>query len=242
MPKDATGNRLLVVALLVTLILWNVPYGWAALYPFKIFATWLHESAHGVMMLLTGAGLDRLEIFRDTSGLAHPERGVSLAAQSLISSAGYIGTALFGALFLILGRTDRGGRRVLLVVAAVMAVSVLFAVRNLFGAAAVAIEAVALVALAMWGGERLCAFMVSLLAAQSCINAVLDIRVLFGEVMVVNGHAHRESDADTVARMIGGPASLWAALWLVWSFGLFYVALRFTRPRVTAEELAVATG
>src|SRR5688572_8982002 len=116
MPKDATGNRLLVVALLVTLVLWNVPYGWVALYPFKIFATWLHESAHGLVMLLTGAGLDRLEIFRDTSGLAHPRRGVSAGAQALISSAGYMGTALFGATFLVLGRTDRGGRRVLLAV------------------------------------------------------------------------------------------------------------------------------
>jgi hypothetical protein len=241
MNKDAAGNRLLVIALLVTLVLWNVPYGWVALYPFKIFATWLHESAHGLVMLLTGAGLERLEIFRDTSGLAHPVRGVPAAAQALISSAGYMGTALFGATFLVLGRTDRGGRRVLLVVAAAMAFTVMLAVRNLFGAAAIGAEALALAVLAIWGGERLCAFMVSLLAAQSSINAVLDIRVLFGQAMVVNGRAHRESDADTVARMLGGPAWVWAALWLFWSFALFYAALRFTRPR-PQPELVVAAG
>jgi hypothetical protein len=239
MRRSATGN-LLTVALLVTLVLWNVPYGWVALYPFKIFATWLHESAHGLVMLISGAGLDRLEIFRDTSGLAHPRYGVSPPAQALISSAGYMGAALFGALFLVLGRTDRGGRRVLFALAAAMAITVTVGVRNLFGVAAIGAFAVALASLAAWGGERLCAFTVSLLAAQSSINAVLDIRVLFGEAMVVNGRVHRESDADTIARVVGGPAWLWAALWLVWSFALFYAALRLTRPR--APELAVAPG
>jgi hypothetical protein len=241
MITSSPGSRLLVVALLATLVLWNVPYGWIVLYPFKIFATWLHESAHGVVMLATGAGLERLEIFRDTSGLAHPSRGVSAPAQALISSAGYMGTALFGALFLVLGRTDRGGRRVLLAVAAAMTITVILAIRNGFGAAAVGASALALAAIAIWGGERLSAFMVSFLAAQSCINAVLDIRLLFGSVMVVNGRAHRQSDADTVARVIGGPPWMWAAMWLVWSFVLFYVALRLTRPRPIELSMTPST-
>ena len=238
--REAPGGRLLVVALLGTLVLWNVPYGWVALYPFKIFATWIHESSHALFMLATGAGLDRLEIFRDTSGLAHPVRGVPAAAQALISSAGYMGTALFGATFLVLGRTDRGGRGVLLVVSALMVVSVIGAIRNGFGALAIGAEAVALGALALWGGERVCAFAVSFLAAQSCINAVLDIRVLFGATMYVNGLAHRDSDADTMARVVGGPPALWAALWLAWSFAMFYVALRVTRPRPSTPALAPA--
>lgn len=233
--REGTGSRLLVVALLGTLVLWNVPYGWVALYPFKIFATWIHESAHALLMLATGAGLDRLEIFRDTSGLAYPERGVAALAQAAISSAGYVGTALFGACFLILGRTDRGGRGVLLVLAATMAITVLGAIRNTFGIVAISAEALVLVGLAIWGGERLCAFTVSFLAAQSCINAVLDIRVLFGATMVVNGRAHRDSDADTLARVAFGPPALWAVTWLVWSFLMFYVALRVTRPRPSAQ-------
>ncbi len=220
-------DKLLVAALLVTLVLWNVPYGWIALYPFKIFATWLHESSHAVLMLATGAGLDRLEIFRDTSGLAYPQRGVTAAAQALISSAGYMGTAFFGALFLILGRTERGARWVLAGVGAAMG--------------AVLAEGAALLAVARWGSERVAAFLVNLLAAQSCINAVLDIRVLFGSALYVDGQARSVSDADTVARVVGGPAALWASLWLAWSFALFYLALRLVRrPEAPAAARVAA--
>ena len=233
--REAAGSRLLVLALLGTLVLWNVPYGWVVLYPFKIFATWIHESSHALLMLLTGAGVDRLEIFRDTSGLAYPAGGASGFAQAIISSAGYVGTASFGAGFLILGRTDRGGRGVLLILAAMMLLTVIGVIRNGFGAMAIGVGASALVALAIWGGEKVCAFAVSFLAAQSCINAVLDIRVLFGATMYVNGREHQDTDADTMARVVGGPPLLWAALWLGWSFLMFYVALRVTRPRASAH-------
>jgi hypothetical protein len=226
-PRGA--SRLLVYALLVTLILWNVPYGWFALYPFKLFATWLHETSHGLAMLLTGAGFKKMEIFRDTSGLAFPEGGVSRAAQAAISSAGYMGTAFCGALFLVLGRTTRGARAILIVLGAIMALSAALWIRNAFGVAAVVLGGAALAAIGWKAGEAVGGFLINFLAAQSCINAVLDIRVLFGQTMYVNGKPHGQSDAHTVARMIGGPYWLWATLWLVWSFALFYLALRRVR-------------
>jgi peptidase M50B-like protein len=240
--RDATASRLLLVALLVSLVLWNIPYGWVALYPFKIFATWLHEGSHALLMIVTGAGLSKFEIFRDTSGLAYQAHSVAAAAQVIIASAGYVGTAFFGACFLVLGRTERGGRAVLLVLSLVMLASVAAGIRNTFGIVAICAEAGVLLLLARWGAERLCAFVVSFLAAQSCINAVLDIRVLFGAIRMVDGQPHAQSDADTVARIIGGPASLWATLWLLWSFALFYAALRLVRPRPIAADVAAASG
>lgn len=239
MDFSARHEKFLVAALLATLVLWNVPYGWAALYPFKLFATWLHESSHAILMLATGAGLDRLEIFQDTSGLAFPRHGVTAPAQILIASAGYMGTALFGALFLVVGRTRLGARWILAGLGTAMLLVAMLAVRNPFGVAAVLAEAVALLVLGRWGGERTCAFLVSFLAAQSCINAVLDIRVLFGGATYVDGQLHTGSDADTVAHVLGGPAAFWASLWLLWSFALFYLALRLVRPRPVRALVAV---
>ncbi len=235
------GNALLLVALLATLLLWNVPYGQYALYPFKLFATWLHESSHGFVMLVTGAGFDHMAIFRDTSGLAYPSHGVTPAAQAFISSAGYVGTSFFGALFLVLGRTPRGTRLVLAAVAAVMLLTAVFFVRNGFGVGAVIASGVVLAILAWKSREPAAAFVLNFLAAQSCINAVLDIRVLFGSSLIVNGQVQGRSDAQTMANTIGGPPAMWASIWLAWSFLMFFAALRYTRLKSAADAPADAS-
>jgi hypothetical protein len=232
------GNALLALALLVTLLLWNLPYGQYALYPFKLFATWLHESSHGLVMLITGAGFDHMSVFRDTSGLAYPNHGVTPAAQAAISSAGYVGTAFFGALFLALGRTPRGTRVVLATVAAAMLLTAALFVRNSFGVSVVCVGGVVLAILAWKADEPAAAFVLNFLAAQSCINAVLDIRVLFGSSMIVNGQVQGRSDAHTMAETIGGPPALWATVWLGWSFLMFFAALRYTRLKAKESEPA----
>jgi hypothetical protein len=225
----AGGGRALVLALLVTLLLWNVPYGSYALYPFKVFATWLHESSHAVMMLLTGAGVRKLQIFRDTSGLAVPSAGVTRAAQVAISSAGYMGTALIGALLLVLGRNRQRARLALGIVGFLMLLTTLVWVSNGFGIAAIATFGALAAIMAGLASDRVCVFVLNLIAAQACINAVLDIRVLFAANMYVNGKPYQQSDAHAVSSLVGGPPWFWAALWMLWSFALFFVALRWVR-------------
>lgn len=225
------GSQFLVLALLATLLLWNLPYGWYALYPFKVFATWLHESSHGLVMMVSGAGFAEMKIFSDTSGLAFPRRGVGPVAQVFVSSAGYMGTAFFGAVFLVVGRTARGARAVLAGLGAILALSAALYVRNGFGVAAVLVGGAVLLLTAWRGNDDVRRFVVSFVAAQSCINAVFDIKVLFAPTMYVNGMPQRQSDAHVVASLLGGPHWLWAVVWLVWSFALFYGALRWLRVR-----------
>jgi hypothetical protein len=232
------GNAWLALALLATLLLWNVPYGQYALYPFKLFATWLHESSHGLVMLITGAGFDHMAVFRDTSGLAYPNHGVTPAAQAAISSAGYVGTGFFGALFLALGRTPRGTRIVLAIVSLAMLLTAALFIRNSFGVSVIVFGGVVLGILAWKAQEPAAAFVLNFLAAQSCINAVLDIRVLFGSSMIVNGQVQGRSDAHTMADTVGGPPAMWATIWLGWSFLMFFVALRYTRLKAQAAEPA----
>ena len=70
-PTDRLELRTLAFALLASLLLWNLPVGGVLLYPFKLIATWLHELSHGLAMLVSGVGFDRVLIYRDTSGLAY---------------------------------------------------------------------------------------------------------------------------------------------------------------------------
>ncbi len=219
-------ERALVIALLASLVLWNLPFGGLVLYPFKLLATWMHELSHGLVMLAVGAGFDHLEIYRDTSGMAFARYGVGAPGAAAIAAAGYMGTPLFGALFLLLGQTRRGARGVLAAIGGLLVLSAVFAVRGGFGVGFVVTAAAVFLVAAAFAPPGMATFLVNFVAAQACINALLDIRVLFGANLVVNGRPMGASDAHSMAEATFGPPWMWAVIWLVWAFGLLYVALR----------------
>ena len=101
--RDAERRELrtLAVALLASLLVWNVPFGGIALYPFKLLATWMHELSHGIAMLLTGAGFDHILIYRDTSGLAYARSTAGPIGSAIIAAAGYMGTPVWGGVLLV---------------------------------------------------------------------------------------------------------------------------------------------
>lgn len=233
-------QRALILALLASLLLWNLPFGGLTLYPFKLLATWLHELSHGAVMLLTGAGFEHLQIFKDTSGIAQAERSVGAAGRAAIHSAGYMGTSLFGALLLLLGQTRPGARSILASLGALLGLSALLWIRNDFAQDAAYIGLGTCLALALVPSERLAILAVNFVAAQACINSLLDIRVLFRTDMVINGKVVGASDAHNMASATFGSYWLWASIWLAWSLLCFFVALRLILVRhVAFEERAI---
>ena len=229
-----------MLALLASLLLWNLPFGGLVLYPFKLLATWLHEMSHGVVMVLSGAGFSHLEIFRDTSGIAFAQRGVGGVGRAAIASAGYMGAAALGAGLLVVAQTGRRARGILLGFAIALALTLLLWVRNDFGMGAVAIGALACVVVGRFAGEHVSMLVVNFVAAQACVNAVLDIRVLFRPQLVINGEVVGVSDAHNMAAASFGSAWMWAGIWLGWSFICFYVALRVSYLRQRAATGAQA--
>lgn len=103
-------RRNLIIAVAVTLLLYFLPIGTSITYPFLIFATFIHESSHALMTVVTGGHVDSLTVALDGSGLTYSEGGFRI----LISSAGYLGTAVFGGLLLILSARRRATRATLM--------------------------------------------------------------------------------------------------------------------------------
>jgi len=233
-------ERALAAAFMAALLLWNLPFGGFVLYPFKLFATWLHELSHGLVMLVTGAGFSYLEIFRDTSGRAYPEWVTGTLARAAIVSAGYLGTALVGAALLVLGQSARAARRILYGLAAALFVTLVFWIENPFGVGAVAVGVAFFGLAARYLPDRAALLAVNFIAAQACINAVLDIRVLFRPQQVVDGKVVGGSDAHSMAQVSFGNHVLWATVWLVVSFVCFYAALRFLARRRARVLTAMA--
>lgn len=233
--KPRAELRTLALALVASLLVWNAPFGNIVLYPFKLLATWLHELSHGVAMTLTGAGFDYVLIYRDTSGLAYAHERVGPFGTGVIAAAGYMGTALWGAVLLLLTPTARAARRALVLLGLLCIASAFTVVAarpdDAFGPWAVGVMGGAFVLLALLPGAwRLWA--VHLVAAQSCINALLDIRVLLRPTQVVDGQFAGQSDAHNMAAVTFGTTDtwavyVWAGIWLVWSLVVLFFALRY---------------
>ena len=170
------------------------------LYPFKLLATWLHELSHGLAMIATGAGFDRVLIYRDTSGLAYATtRATARSAARVIAAAGYMGTPLWGAVLLVATPTRARARasrcscsrRCWSLTAMLVVAPTPTTTRSGSARSARSRGAIARVRDRAAGALRACS-VAHFIAAQACVNALLDIRVL---LRAVAGRRRRESSA-----------------------------------------------
>ena len=104
-PAAAVGRMAfwgLIVAGILTVVLWQIPGGNYILYPFTILATWFHEMAHGLTALVLGGRFTKLLIFSNGSGAAYYSGPLLLGTfgQVLVVAAGPMGHRWRAALIL----------------------------------------------------------------------------------------------------------------------------------------------
>lgn len=217
-------DKPLLVAIVLLVVLMNIRKLSYALYPFKIFSTWIHELSHGVGAVLVGGGIDKLLIYPDTSGLAWTYTDGSSGKRGFVASAGYTGTAVLGMALLLFRRTYRGPTYGTIGIAVLMLLSCAVYVRNAFALVFLPAFAVVLL-LCAWRLKAVhIEYLYSFLAATCSFNAVDNISELYGSVGYVNGQA-ATSDAHTVAEHWGGHYTTWATWWLVFALGCSAVGL-----------------
>jgi len=224
MPARQPAGGALWMAAAVSLVLSLSPWGPLALYPFRLFTTWVHECGHAVATVLVGGSVQAITIAPDTSGLTLGLVPSSILARGLVASAGYLGASLVGCLLTAATRVERWAHTILLAAGACLLLTAVLWMRNAFGFVVVLAWGAALVALGRRGASDAARFVLGLLAVQVALNAVFDLRVLF----LVTGGA---SDAQTMARLFLLPAWLWAAAWMVLSVAMLGATLWLTRDR-----------
>jgi hypothetical protein len=236
-PGELRG---LGLAVLASLVLLQLPFGGLVLYPFKVLGTWLHEISHGIVMFMTGVGFDRMDVYPDGSGLAFADGTAGPIGKALIAAAGYMGTPLWGVVLLWVGQDERGARRALAVVSLLLGATAALFIANRFGQASIGATALVVCGAALFLPDRWIVLLCNFIAAQACIGAVVDIRVLYRPFLVVDGQ-ERGSDAHQMAEATFGTSEpwaiwVWASTWLVWSLAILFVALVVARRR--AHRLA----
>lgn len=230
---------LLLIATVITIALWFIPYADYLVYPIRLFVTFVHEGSHVVAALLTGGSVESLTVSPDTSGLVMFKYN-SAFSQLVTSSAGYLGSTAFGVLLLVLIRRAYSARIVLagsaIFVGLMTLLFGLFApLWNIFSAsvsfgsvlftvASGAILTVGLLAIAKFAGARAARFAVSFLAVQCVLNALSDLKTVF---YASSPFANpMQTDALNMANATGLPAIAWVVIWIALSVVMISVGLR----------------
>ncbi len=136
--NPTTTLLVVVAAALLTFGLSFLPLAGLITYPLRLFSTFIHETGHALAALLTFGDVHHLAVFPNGSGVTYTSGGWRFA----ISSAGYLGTTLFGAWMLLSARKESSARWALGITGAeVVLMTALYAGRgallpSLLGAAA----------------------------------------------------------------------------------------------------------
>src|SRR5262249_29067457 len=190
LSNDARPQAMtLLLAATISIVLWFVPFAEILSFPFRIFVTFIHEGGHAIAALLTGNSVQSLSVAMNGSGETYTTQGGWLS-QMLVSSAGYIGAMTYGSLLLILIRRAVAARIVLLGSAAiVLTLTIIFGVIKPIVAGALSgipftlfagvLLSVGLFLVARFASARAATFVVSLLAVQCVLNALLDLKTIF---------------------------------------------------------------
>lgn len=236
LSQDARPQAMtLLVATVISVVLWFIPFAEILTYPFRIFVTFIHEGGHALAALLTGNSVASLSVAMNASGETYTTQG-GLISQVFIASAGYLGSMAFGALLLVLIRRAIAARIVLLGSAIlIFGLTMIFGfIKPVFSFSlwsgipftllAGTLLTVGLILIARFATARVATFFVSFLAVQCVLNALFDLKTVF---FLSSPFAPAvPTDAVNMAHATGIPAILWAAVWIALALGILWFAMR----------------
>lgn len=231
---------LLLLATAITVVLYFIPFADYIVYPIRLFVTFIHESSHALVAVLTGGSVQSLTISSDGSGVVYSAPGGTFGAL-LTSSAGYLGTTAFGVLMLFLIRRSFSPNKILTALGIFVAVmTVVFTIISpvfnflslntsfssiVFTIIAGSLLAAALVGLGVYSKLRVANFAVAFLAVQCLLNAALDlINVFFINAPFVG--ANIQTDAGNMSAATGIPGIVWVVIWMGISLLMISLGLR----------------
>ena len=197
---------------LAALVLWNT----FVAYPFRIFVVFLHEISHGLAAVLTGGRIVSIGLSVNEGGVCVTQGG----SRFLTLSAGYLGSLLWGALFLLLAaRRRRAPGVVALIGLFTLAVTLLY-VRTWFGFIYGLLAATAFILVASKLKAEASEVLLAAIGVMSCLYAVWDIA---SDVLL---RSLPSSDASALAGLTGVPAVIWGVLWIAASLWVIVAVLR----------------
>lgn len=216
----------LAAAVAVGLFFWSS----SAVYPLKLLAVLLHESGHALAAKAVGGTVDSLSINHLEGGVCHIRVAPTFVNEVITYSFGYLGSALAGAMLLVVTLRWNAGRWVLGFLSAGLLLVAVFWARTVF-TLGVALGMSALLGLAArFLPKELSQLAALFLAAFSSLYALFDLK---DDLWSAGRRAG--TDAALLARVTHVPSIIWAVLWTLVAVGMLAGALWFSARAKSAR-------
>lgn len=218
------------VSVLVTVLLYVIPYGHTIGYPLVLLSTLFHEMGHGIAAVLIGGDFHKFMMFTDGSGVAYTSGVSSALGRAFVSAGGLVGPAITAAIGLIMARNEKSARTGLIVLGIALVISEILVVRSVFALVFVGIFAAICLGLAFraapWVGQLAMVFV----SVQLGLSVFSRGDYLFTPT-AQTAKGVMPSDVGQMAEALWLPYWFWGALCgLISVAALFFGARAFFKP------------
>ncbi|MBI5549709.1 MAG: M50 family metallopeptidase [Deltaproteobacteria bacterium] len=209
----------IVAAVAVGVFAWHTK----AVYPLKLLVVLIHESGHALAAKLVGGTVESITIDTLEGGLCSFRYQPTFLHEVVTASAGYLGSALSGALLLIATLRYQRGRWVLGLLSAGLLVVCLLWARSPF-TIAVALGMSALLGLATrFFPPELAQLTALFIGVFNSLYALFDLKD-----DLWSAERRAGTDAALLAKATHIPSIVWAVLWTLIAVGMLAFALWFS--------------
>jgi hypothetical protein len=196
---------------IVIWFLWHTP----VLFPFKLVTIYIHELSHALAGWLTGGRVKGIAVHTNEGGVTLLEGG----KMWLVLPAGYLGSAIFGSLLILMGTNPILSQIAAGLLIAALALAIWWA--NNWLTRLLTIAFMALTALLWWFKAAWLPFLINFIGTMSALYAIYDI---YDDTI---RRSVPESDASLLAKHTGVPALVWGIIWCLFSIVLLFAAIYF---------------
>ena len=223
------ASQALLVAALVTLALYWVPYLNLLSWPLLLLSTLVHELGHGITAMLLGGRFETMTMWPDGSGVAAHRGNFGALSRALISAGGLLGPPLAALALFLAGRRSRSAHIALGLFALFLVVVTVLWASGAFTVMFCVTLAIALGLLAWKASPALSQIVCVFLAVQMSLSAFSRSDYLF-TATARTGAGLMPSDVGQIANALWLPYWLWGGLIAALSLALLALgAWRFAR-------------
>lgn len=222
---DLGRAAVLLVCLGVAWVFQSSPVLW----PVRLLVTMMHESGHAIATLLMGGEVNQIILNADSSGRCLSLLPTGTLRRIVVSSGGYLGTAVMGAVLLLATFRYRLRRVVLGAACVWLAVTGVLYARDTFTLLFCLGTALLLGLAARFLPVVLVDMLNLFLACFTSLHAVFDMHFI-----LTSSQGRAGSDAAILAEATWVPAIVWALVWMglgvVLLGAALYVSVRAPAP------------